>query len=662
MEYNQKITAIQLKRKAVLYIRQSTMMQVYENAESTMRQYALTEKLIQLGWQLESIATIDCDLGQSGSGSCERGGFERLVADVINDEVGAIACLETSRLARNSREWGRLMEICSITKTVLIDADGIYNLSDFNDRLLLGLKGTMNEAELHFLRSRMRESALSKAKRGELRKALPIGYVYNEAGDVVKDANIDVQSAVNQFFETFRMCGSAHRTVRYYTENGFKIPKDTSRGFGGKEMQWVDLSTGKAVDMLRNPAYAGIYAYGRMQASATFDGTKFRPKPEEEWHVRMSGRHEGYISEDEFNMNQAVLLKNSTRASPVPPTREGGALLQGIAICGVCWSRMTVRYQGAKNGNTPYYACDGFAKRYGGTSCQYVHGVEVDKAISNLVLERLTPIAIENALKVQQEIEQREAASDSYFSLRLERARHEAGLARKRYMSVDPSNRLVAFELEKIWNQKISELAKAEEELRIHERSKETVSLQPNVSELMSIPGNVRDIWNNANVPAIERKRIIRCLVEDVTITKDGRDIRLGVRFKTGAIAKLNCQSPPLIYTIQSTSSDVIDIIRHESTSRTKEEIVHILNAGGYVSSSGVPFSVGIIRDIMRAHNIPSLKEHLKARGYITAKEKATELNIDYSTFHRMRVAGRLNCDFIKTSGNGDYMFAPLSN
>ena len=319
---------------------------------------------------------------------------------------------------------------------------------------------------------------------------------------------------------------------------------------------------------------------------------------------------------------------------------------------------MTVRYQSAKRGRTPYYACDGMYKRYGGTSCQYVHGVEVDKAISDLVLERLTPMAIENALKVQQELEQRDAASDSYFSLRLERSRHEAELARKRYMSVDPSNRLVAFELEKIWNQKIAELAKAEEDLRIHQVSKENVPARPDVSELMSIPGNVRDIWSDANVLAIDRKRIVRCLIEDVTITKDGRDIRLGVRFKTGATAELECQSPPLIYTTQSTSNDVIGIIRRESTSRTREEIADILNAGGYVSGSGMPYSVSIVRDIMRANNIPSLKEHLKAKGFVTAKEKAAELNVDYSTLHRMRAAGRLECDFVKTSGNGDYMFA----
>ena len=229
MEYNQKITAVQLKRKAALYIRQSTMKQVFENNESTIRQYALKERLIQLGWQPEDIMVIDCDLGQSGSGTSERDGFKKLVADVSNNEVGAIACLESSRLARNSQEWNRLMEICSITQTVLVDADGIYNLNDINDRMLLGLKGTMNEAELHLIRARLRGGSLNKAKRGELMSSLPVGYVYDEAGNVIKDPNIEAQASVKLFFEVFRMCGAAHSVVSYYTKNGYKIPNDLLR-------------------------------------------------------------------------------------------------------------------------------------------------------------------------------------------------------------------------------------------------------------------------------------------------------------------------------------------------------------------------------------------------------------------------------------------------
>lgn len=659
MEYSQKITEAQLKRKAVLYVRQSTMTQVYENVESTMRQYALKEKLIQLGWTPESIITIDCDLGRSGSGSMEREGFKKLVADVSNDEVGAVACLEMSRLARNSRDWGRLMEICTITKTALIDSDGIYDLSAFNDRMLLGFKGTMSEAELHFFRSRMREGALNKAKRGELRATLPIGYVYDEAGHVVKDPNIEVQSAVNMFFEAFRICGSSHKVVRHYSENGFKIPRDPTRGHNSKELVWKKLSSSSVLDMLHNPAYAGIYAYGQRQKVATINGSKSKVKPVDEWHVCLKDHHEGYISEEEFNRNQAKLLMNSTLTSPVPPTREGSALLQGVAICGVCGKKMRTWYRSASRENTPYYICDDVARHYSGDRCQYVHGAEIDKAISNLILERLTPLAITNALKVQEEVIRRESAANDYFAMQVERARYEVGLAKKRYMNVDPSNRLVAFELEKIWNQKITELSKAEEDLRVHENAMGKTSAQPDIAELMSLPDNVRDVWNNGNVQIKDKKRILRCLIEDVTITKKDRTVDLGVRFKTGATAVAECQIPPMVYDNYATSAEVVDIVRRESSIHTTEIIAEILKEGGYLSGKGIPISIRRVEYIMRAYNIKSLKEHLKARGYLTAIEKADQLNIEYRALHKMKNEGKLDCEYVKINSKGTYMFAP---
>jgi len=659
MEHSQKITAAQLRRKAVLYVRQSTMKQVFENTESTLRQYALKDKLVQLGWPVESIVTIDCDLGQSGSGATERDGFKKLVADVGNDEVGAIACLESSRLARNSQEWGRLMEICSITRTILIDADGIYDLSDFNDRMLLGLKGTMSEAELHLIRSRLRGGALSKAKRGKYRAPLPIGYVYDEDGGVVKDPNIEVQSAVNMFFETFRTCGSANKMVRHYAANGFKVPRNPANGFGSKELLWVNLSSTRAVDMLHNPAYAGIYAYGQNQVVTTISGKKIRAKPVEEWHVFMKGHHEGYINEDEFNLNQARLMMNNTNTSPVPPTREGAALLQGIAICGVCGKKMLAQYHGAKRENTPYYVCSDEARHNGGKVCQYIHGAGVDRAVSDLILERLTPLAIANAIKVQEEVKNRESASDSYFELQLVRARYDAGVARNRYMSVDPANRLVAFELEKIWNQKIADLARAEEELRIHENTRDKAAACPDISELMSIPSNVRDIWNSDGVKSKDKKRILRCLVEDVTITKTGQAIRCGVRFKTGASTEISCQNPPMSYTTWTTSDEVVDIIRRESASHTMEEIAAILQKEGHLSGKGMPIAVDRVGYIMRRYGITSYQEHLKARGYLSADEKAAQLNIAPVTLHMKKNAGLLQCEYFKTSGRGDYMFAP---
>ena len=659
MEYSQKITVAQLKRKAVLYIRQSTMKQVYENTESTIRQYALKERLVQLGWQPEDIAVIDSDLGQSGSGSSERAGFKALVSMVSNNEVGAIACLESSRLARNSQDWNRLMEICSITQTILVDTDGIYSLSDINDRMLLGLKGTMSEVELHFIRSRLRDGALNKAKRGEYRIPLPIGYVYNEAGDVIKDPNIEVRAAVDLFFTTFRQCGSASSMVAHYMKHGYKIPRNPANGFNCKELTWINLSSTRALDILHNPAYAGVYAYGQRQTAQTVDGKKIHARPIDEWHAYISGHHEGYISETEFKSNEDKLLMNNTSKSAIPPTREGVALLQGICICGVCFKKMSVRYRGPERGNTHYYICDDAYKHNGGKICQAIYGLGIDESVSNLILERLTPLAISSAIQVEKEIEQRNSSSDNYFAMKLERAQYEVNLARKRYMNVDPDNRLVAFELEKIWNQKITELAKAEEELRIHENAKAKETADSRASELMAIPENIRNIWNSGSVGAKNKKRILRCLIEDVTISKVNQTIKIGVHFKTGASTMIECQNPPMGYMTWTTSDKVLDIIRRESASRTREEIAAILNKEGCLSGRGCTMTAKRVGYIMGEYGIPSLQEHLKSKGFFTAPEKASQLNIATVTLHKMKNAGILNCDYVKTSGKGDYMFAP---
>jgi len=659
MEYNQKITAVQLKRKAALYIRQSTMKQVFENNESTIRQYALKERLIQLGWQPEDIIVIDCDLGQSGSGTTERDGFKKLVADVSNNEVGAIACLESSRLARNSQEWNRLMEICSITQTVLVDADGIYNLNDLNDRMLLGLKGTMNEVELHLIRARLRGGSLNKAKRGELRSKLPVGYVYDEAGNCIKDPNVEVQAAVKLFFEVFRRCGTAHSTVSYYMKNGYKMPKDPSRGFNCRELSWEILSSSRAIDILHNPTYAGVYSYGRRQIVPTINGNMIQLKPIEEWHVYLPGHHEAYINEEEFEQNQQRLLANNIIQSPTPPVREGSALLQGICLCGVCGRKMSVHYSMQNGGNIPYYVCDAQSRHFAEKTCQVVHGARIDKAISDLAIERLTPLAISSAIQVEEEIKQREAISGNYFVLQLERAQYEANLARKRYMSVDPSHRLVAHELENIWNQKIIALAKAEEELRINKTSKDKVATSVKISELMAIPENIIEIWNNGNVSIKDKKRILRCLIEDVTITKINQRIRIGVQFKTGTTAILECQNPPKSYMTWATSDKVVDIIRRESFSHTNEEIANILEKESCLSGKGSPISVGIVGYIMKEYNISSFQERMKEKGFLTSCEKAAQLNVSVTTLHNWRRAEKLHCHYVKTSGKGEYMFEP---
>ena len=661
MEYfDHKITSVHLKRKAILYIRQSTMRQVYENAESTLRQYALKEKLLCFGWQEENITVIDCDLGQSGAESSGRDGFKQLVADVGSGEVGVVASIECSRLSRSSRDWGRLMEICAITQTVLIDDDGVYDPNNFNDRLLLGLKGTMSEAELHFIHARMRGGALNKAKRGELKVPLPIGYVYDEIGTVIKDPNLEIQNAVNLFFEVFRICGSAHKMLSYYRKNGYMIPKNPDNGFNSKEITWVYLSSTRAIDILHNPAYAGIYAYGQHQQVHTIDGRKIRAKPLDEWHVYIKGHHEGYISCEEYERNQDKLAENNIFKASISPPREGNALLQGIVICGKCGARMSVRYSVHGQKYVPYYACDDRSRHYGsGKLCQNVHGSGLDEAISKLLMERLTPMAVRNAIQVQRELEQRRATSDNYFILKVERARYDVELAKKRYMNVDPSNRLVAFELEKLWNLKMNELVKVEEELRNHENSKKDETGISDVRKLLELPNNMKDIWKSGNANIQDKKRILRCLIENITITKEGATIRLGVCFKGGTCTVLECINPPMKYTTWTTSDEVLDIIRKESTCHTPDEISEILTNAGYKSGKGGKLTAERVTYLQRTYEMPSYTEYLHNEGYLTAKEKAVQLGIRLAVLHQRKNAGEFEGKVFRSSGKGDYMFAP---
>lgn len=308
---NGKITSRHLAKMAYLYIRQSTLRQVQENTESTLRQYALRDKLVSLGWDRDDIEVIDCDLGRSGKAADNREGFQQLVSCVANGQAGAVACIEASRLSRCSGDWGRLVEYCAMTDTLLIDVDGIYNPNDFNDRLLLGLKGTMSEAELHFLQERMRGGLLNKAKRGELKKPLPIGYLYDECDRIVKDSDMQVREAIALFFRTFRIVGTAHGMAGYYKKKGYLFPRRVHKGYRKGELIWTELVNSRILDTLHNPVYAGIYHYGEKQTVWTKDGKRIRPMPKEDWHVFIKDHHEGYISYEDFEMNERILEENA---------------------------------------------------------------------------------------------------------------------------------------------------------------------------------------------------------------------------------------------------------------------------------------------------------------------------------------------------------------
>ena len=654
MNANQKLKLSHMKKKAVLYIRQSTLRQVQENTESTMRQYALKERLITLGWSKENIKIIDSDLGISGT-QVDRQGFKELVADVGAGEVGAVACIECSRLSRNSGDWSRLMEICALTKTLLIDADGIYDPNDFNDRILLGLKGTMSEAELHFIKARMVGGRLNKAKRGELMMPLPVGYVYDAIGRIVQDPNSEIRNAVHLLFDAFSRIGTARGTVVFFKNNGYNFPVDSGRGFHNKtELRWQPLTSCRVSSILHNPLYAGIYSYGKQYSEHTIAGKTIKDRPENEWTVRIENNHEGYISTEKYYGNLAKLKQNNTRRFGSPP-REGAALLQGIAICGICGKKLGVKYP---NNSPPYYTCSA-SWNTGEPKCQSVQSTAIDDAVVKIVLEELTPLAVMSAVEVEKEAVNRETITDNYFLMQIERADYELKLAKKRYMNVDPENRLVAFELERIWNEKMTLLAQAEEEYNSYKRKKATRNI-PSLSELGTLAEDVHEIWQSPNMRIQDKKRILRCLIDDITIIKRDVVTVVGIVFKSGVTKSIECKNVRPVCEQWTTSSDTLEFIRARASTHTAQEISDLLNHFGHTTGKGHSFTPRILNFLMRRYEIPSLASYLKEQGYLTTNEKAASLGVSPYQLGKLREQGLLSDQWRIVDGKSMYMYAPV--
>lgn len=657
MNRSSVIDATYLKRKAILYIRQSTMRQVIMNAESTARQYALSDRLKQLGWCDDMIEIIDCDLGRSGTEVSNRDGFRQMLADVGEGEVGAIACIECSRLSRSSADWGRLMEICALSGTILIDDDGIYDPNNFNDRLLLGLKGTMSEAELHFLRERMRGGALNKAKRGDLRCLLPVGYLYDEAGNVIKDPDIQIQNAIMLFFESFRICGSSRRLAMYYGEKGYLFPTNKNRGFGKPDIYWDVLTPTRAGKTLHSLTYAGVYSYGKIQVKHTAKGKKLRPVPEEQWVSNIENHHEAYITLEEYRTNIGILCSNQPRKGASPPG-EGNALIQGTAFCARCGSKMFVNYN---QGDYWLYVCKSRAKdkTYTDKRCLSVNGRSVDEAVSDMILKRLTPEAIKAADQVLYELEKRKHNEESYFVIQVEKAKYEAELARKRYMNVDPENRLVSAELERLWNERMNKFAAAEIDLRKYRATAGLNQPKTDMERLLKLPERLCAAWLGNTISMVDKKRIVRCLVEDIVLNASGDQIQIGIRFKGGLAESTTISRPPSAPEKVATDPEIIEFVRAASTKYTLDEIVDQLNAMEKKTGTGLEFTLLRARALQQRYNIPSYTDHLHSLGYLSTKDKAKQLGIASGTLSQHRREGKITGVFIKTSRTGDYMYEP---
>ena len=501
---NSKITEQHRSRPAYIYIRQSTPGQVLHHQESTERQYALRGMALELGWSESAIRTLDRDLGMTGTEMSRREDFKTLVADVSMGQVGAVFALEVSRLARSNLDWHRLLELCALTATLVIDEDGCYDPSDFNDGLLLGLKGTMAQAELHFLHVRLQGGKLNKAKKGELRFPLPVGYCYDEQGRIVPDADAEVRGAVDMVFRLFRETGSAYAVVHRFTERGLRFPKRAYGGAWDGKIIWGRLSHSRVLGVLKNPSYAGIYVFGRYQYRREInpDGEvrkRMQAVAMPDWRVSLQEHHEGYITVEEFMKNRERLQKNRTNGEETVlsgPAREGLALLQGLLLCGHCGHALTVRYR-SNGGICPTYQCnllrrEGLATK----SCMVFRSDLLDGVIAEEVLKALKPAELELALAALHELESRDQSILRQWQMRLERAEYEVALAERRHQEVDPANRLVAGTLERRWNDALVQLENLKKEAAAFQRQEAHVATPEQKAKVMALARDLPRLWH----------------------------------------------------------------------------------------------------------------------------------------------------------------------
>jgi DNA invertase Pin-like site-specific DNA recombinase len=660
-EGQRKVTPRHLMRKAFLYVRQSTMRQVMENTESTERQYALRQRAVALGWPLEQVEVIDRDLGHSAAAAADREGFKTLVSEVGLGHAGIVMGLEVSRLARNSTDWHRLLEICALSDTLILDEDGVYDPAQFNDRLLLGLKGTMSEAELHVLKARLRGGLLNKARRGELKTALPVGFVHDAQDRVRLDPDTQVQQAIRFFFDTFQRTGTSTATVRSFGKEKIAFPRRLRAGPRKGELVWGGLTEGRALSLLRNPRYAGAFVFGRTRQRFHGDGKRVTTrKPREEWVTLQREAHEGYVTWAQYEENQRRLSENA-QAHGLDhrrcPPREGPALLQGLLLCGVCGTGMSVRYYSRGDDLTPHYSCRGRANKQGEPGCQSSSGAGIDAAIGPLVLEALSPLSLEVSLAVQQEIEGRLEEADGLRRKQVERARYEADLARHRYMQVDPANRLVADELEGDWNKKLTALTQAQQE---YERRRQQDRLQLDEAaraRILSLATDVPRLWADPKTPQRERKQVVRFLLEDVTLLKNDAGLTLHVRFKGGATRTLNLAAPKTAWEERQTTAEVIAEIDRRLDEHTFDEIAALLNERKFVSGTGLPFHGDRVEYLCRFYKLKPRLDRLREAGLLTLDELAARLGRSKHTIKAWRRQGRLPVAARKLDDNGRHMY-----
>jgi DNA invertase Pin-like site-specific DNA recombinase/predicted DNA-binding transcriptional regulator AlpA len=644
MNERSKITASHLSRQAIVYLRQSSAAQVEHNRESTDRQYALATKATELGWSTERVTVIDEDLGLSGSGSVARSGFARLTAEVALGHVGLVLGLEVSRLARNNADWHRLIDLCGLTDTLIGDADGIYHPSLFNDRLLLGLKGTMSEAELYVLRARLNGGIRNKAARGELRRGLPVGFVWGEAGGEVRfHPDEAVVTAIGTVFARFAETGSARRVWLWFRSEGLSFPLQMHQRSG---IRWVDASYTAIHHVLTNPVYAGAYTYGKTRRETTLDAAGIRRKrirrlPRSEWQVLIPEHHPGFIDWQTYEANQARIARN-TRPGPHKvggAVREGSALLQSLAACGHCGRRLHTHYRGRNS--SPGYHCPGKILVEGrGVYCLNIGGIQIDEAVAQAFIAALEPAKLAATLTAAERLEADRDGALKQWRLGVERAGYEAARAERRYRAVDPDNRLVARGLEREWEERLRALEAAKTELARRERECPRVLTQEERARLLALGPDLASVWHASTTTPRDRKELLRTLLEEVIIKveRDKAAAHLTLRWKGGALSEIDLALPRSRPATVRTDEDTIALVRRLAAFYPDTVIAGILNRQGRTTAQGHRFEAGRVCNLRRHWQIPCFEpKTVAAEGeLLSIKKAASALGAAPSTIHRL--------------------------
>lgn len=621
-----------LKRKAVVYVRQSTPAQVQLNRESQRRQYELVEEARRRGFR--DVEVIDDDLGRSASGTVARPGFDKLVAWLCAGDVGAILCLDASRLARNGRDWHHLLELCGLVEARVIDLDGVYNPCRPNDRLLLGMKGSISEFELNILRTRMYEAVRSKARRGELRIGVPIGYIWHREIGLGLDPDARVQEAVRQIFSRFRQLGSARQTHLALHREGMHFPRP-SDGRKLTALDWTPIRYRNVISVLKNPFYAGAYAYGKSKSrTAVVDGRAHKTyghiRPLDEYDVLLKDHHEGYIDWGIYERNQKQLAINAYGQRDGAKSGRGGrSLLIGLMTCGQCGHRLRVAYRGRYP--YPVYQCIG-RTAHGLPRCMCFGGQRVDTAIARELMRVVQPIAIQAALVAERTHMETQREQQRILELELQQARYEASLAERRYAACDPDNRLIAAQLEKNWETSLRRVSEYEARL-------DDIKMDNSATPTPDFTGLAEDLdaaWSSSSVTMRTRQQLVRALINDITVNIDEADceIVLTIHWKGGRHSTLRLRKPQSGEHECVTSDDALAIIESMASRWSDEHIAATLNRMGLPTAQGKSWTAKRVGSIRRVRGIHAYKSAEKDGEWLTLTEAAKASNV---TAHRIR-------------------------